>query len=79
MIGNNVPNQALMLTEKITQVELDVITQADIAANGLKRGTVKKEKLDLLKTPWMLNFPKPSIPLPRKANRPSMKLMKKNN
>lgn len=52
VIGNHVPNPALLLTENITWVELE-ITQADIATTGLKQGTVKKEKLNL--SPGIIN------------------------
>lgn len=37
VIGNNVPNPPGMLTQAITQANLDAILQFDIATNGLKR------------------------------------------
>jgi len=37
VIGNNVPNPPGMLTQEITQAQLAVILQFDIATNGLKR------------------------------------------
>ena len=69
VIGNNVQIPAGMITQQITQAQLEAIIQFDVSANGLKRGTVR-EKVNLF--PGIIKsvdvkLPEDEYPTPEKS------------